>query len=68
MTKLQLRVISSGEESFVWMIVDHVWDGISAPIAVAQQSFMSEIEAHAAGLLELQKIATDQARDHPIQD
>jgi hypothetical protein len=68
MKKLELRVIPSAEKSFVWLIVDHVWDGISAPIAIAPNSFQSEIEAQAAGLLELEKIGTDPARDHPLQD
>ena len=68
MTKLQVRVIPEGNGSFRWLIVDHVWDGISAPIAVSPQAYVTECEALLIGANELRRIEDMPARDHPLQD
>lgn len=68
MAKLQIRVIPEGNGLFKWLIVDHVWDGISAPIAVSPDSYGNESEALLMGATELRRIEDMPARDHPLQD
>ena len=66
--KLQVRVVSDPPQGFRWMIVDHVWDGISAPIAMGSRAFESYADAVLDGNAALEKIASGTARDHPLQD
>ena len=66
--KLQVRVVSDPPKGFRWMIVDHVWDGVSAPIALGSHPFESYAAALLDGTVALQKIAGAPARDHPLQD
>jgi len=68
MSKLHARVVSESTDSHRWMIVDHVWDGISAPIAISPETFVSEADAMAAGEVELIRIKAEPARDHPVVD
>lgn len=68
MAKLQLRVVAEADNRFRWMVVDHVWDGISAPIALSPDVYLTAEAAGFAGKTELAKIKTNEARDHPLRD
>ena len=68
MSKLQVRVIPDSASAFRWVIADHDWDGISAPIAVSPDTFESDMAARTAGEDAIRRIESDPARDHPFGD
>ncbi|MCZ2495164.1 hypothetical protein GN316_00190 [Xylophilus sp. Kf1] len=68
MGKFQVRVISDSPGTYRWLVADHIWDGISAPIAVSELAFSSEEDALAAGIKEMERIEGEPARDHPYAD
>lgn len=68
MKQLQVRVVSEGGDQFLWMVVDHLWDSISAPISLSPTGYPTQKEAMVAGVAELRRIEATPARDHPLKD